>query len=223
MSTSVSSNELLPGDRVFIGGDALSVAGRVRLVPAQGRPWMRYLLESEHGTTLLLESGEGGWRTLRRFLPTAAPAPEGKELAVQDMRYVLSGVERLTLADAEGAPVDPRPGAGVLLSGRFESGADLILREFPPGEAATQLFYRVKVLSASELRTERDARAERERARIAAARTGAAAAESGEASARTTALVTAGIAVVVAVLLAFSCRSEVESGGAPRGAATRTP
>ena len=201
-------------DAVTLAGHACRVKGLLRLRNTDGVEATRYLLEGEHAAPQVVEERAGEFRLLRPFLPTAAPAPEGKELVVQDTRYVLGGVERLSVGAAEGVPIEPASRAPVLLSGRFEAQGDLILREFPPGEPGAQVFYMLKRVDAAEFLTEAQREAMRAAARESAAKQAAEAAESGEASGRTAGIVAVVVAILVVAILAFSCRSDE---GAPAG------
>jgi len=204
-------------ESIHLAGRVFHVAGIAQLEMPDASVATRYLLSGDDGTAQILEKRGGRYAVLKQFAPSAAPEPNGKEITVMDVRYPLRGVDRLSVLGSAGVPVGAAPPSGLMLSGRFEGEATLILREFAPGGTAAQSFYTVKQLGDGELLDARE-HAAAERARLEQmSRQAAAHAETGEHAGGWGMRIGAGVvAVLVAVVLAFACTADkpLASGGA---------
>jgi len=208
-------------ETIRLAGQAVRVSGIAQLELPDAKLATRYLLSGDDGTSQILEERAESFSVLKQFSPTAAPHPDGREISVMGVRYRLGGVDKLVVLGAEGAPVGAAPQSGLLLSGRFEGEAALILREFAPGGAAAQTFYTVKPLGEGELLAAREhVVGENERlARIG--RDAAALAETDAGTGDLGVRIGLGVvAVAVATMLGFACTAEKQraAGGAPYSA-----
>ena len=205
-------------ETIRLAGQTFRVAGIAQLELPDASLATRYLLAGDDGLAQILEERGESCSVLRQFSPTAAPHPDGRELSVMGMRYVLGRVDKLVVLGADGAPVGAAPPEGLLLSGRFEGEAALILRELAPGGAAEQTFYTVKPLGAGELVNEAQyTAAERERMERLG-REATAHAETGKVAGALGMQVGLGVVeVLVATMLAFACAAEQRqvSGATP--------
>jgi len=202
---SLKPSKLQLEETIFLAGEPLRVTGVAQLELTDGTLTTRYLLADAGGASQILEERGGHCSVLKQFSPSAAPEPSGSELSVMGVRYVLRGVDKLSVLGAQGAPVGAAPPAGLLLSGRFEGESATILREFAPGGAAAQSFYTVKKIAAGELLDSRE-RAAAVQTQLASVQFQAAAqAETGDAGGWGMRIGAAIVAVIVAVLLAYAC------------------
>lgn len=204
-------------ETIRLAGQGFRVSGIAQLELPDARLSTRYLLVGDDATSQILEERAGRFSVLKQFSPTAAPHPDGREISVMGVRYVLGGVDRLAVLGAEGSPVGAAPQSGMLLSGRFEGESALILREFAPGGAAAQTFYTVKPLGEGELLAAREHTAGENERLTRLGRDAAALAETDEGSGELGVRIGLGVvAVVVATMLGFACTAEKQraAGGA---------
>jgi hypothetical protein len=196
-------------ETIHLAGQTFRVAGIAQLELPDASLATRYLLAGDDGFTQILEERGEAFSVLRQFSPTAAPHPDGREISVMGVRYQLGRVDKLTVLGADGAPVGAAPSEGILLSGRFEGEAALILREFAPGGTAAQTFYTVKPLGAGELLDAAQyAGVARERMERLG-REATAHAETGKAAGAFGMQIGLGVvAVIVATMLTFACTAE---------------
>lgn len=146
-------------EQIRFAGNPLTVAGIVQFEDAAGQLVTRYLLGSGAGALQILEErGEATFTVLRPFPPAAQPQVEGSQMMVMGEKYTLANVSKLKLVDAEGKTPTGTPAPPLLLSGRFESGLGVLLREIVPGPN-TQTFYSLKPVAASDLLTAEQAAA----------------------------------------------------------------
>lgn len=196
-------------ETIRLAGQPLRVAGVAQLALPDATLATRYLLADNDGTSQILEERAGRFSVLKQFSPTAAPHPDGREISVMGVRYLLGGVDKLAVLGARGAPVGAAPQSGLLLSGRFEGESALILREFAPGGTAAQTFYTVKPLGEGELLADREHAAGESEKLARLSRDAAAQAEADDDAGGLGVRIGLGVvAVLVATMLGFACSAE---------------
>jgi hypothetical protein len=197
---------------VMMAGQPFRVSGMLQFELADGAVATRYLLEGEKGLGQILEERPGRLALLRQFPQTAAPDPSGREISVMGMRYALAGVDKLKILGAEGSPVGAAPSEGLLLSGRFESDAGLILREIAPGGGAVQTFYAVKPVAEGDVITvEQHLKILEAQREIAEQQASALAETGGSSSGWGVKLAGWTVSIIVIVVLVYACSSDDES------------
>jgi len=216
---SLASAKFGQDEDVVLSGKAMRVAGFVQYEDANTTVLTRYLLSESAGAPAVLEEYDGQFFVLRPFLPTAQPAPSGRNLLVMGKKYTLSGVRKLKLLGTSGQPPGGTPKAELLLSGLFEGEMGTLVRDMTPGSQA-QTFYSRKPLPANDALNKSEHAALREMEHLAAEARAQAESEDDVSPAGTSILrIAVAIATIVAVAgLGYACSGGEDEGSAPGSA-----